>query len=121
MESERGNVGLGGDGDEIAALRDVEEEFAVKLDYSFADEWTNVGNVWDALLRELPEGASEQPETWTRFKDALCRETGMDPARINLDSGLVAEDGHWVQVADASAVLWLLAFGAIIFVAWWVS
>lgn len=121
MENECGNVGLGGDGDEIAALRDVEDAFGVNLDYSTANEWTTVGDVWNALLRQLPDGASEQPETWSRFKEALCRETGMDPKRIDLKSGLIAEDGLWVQVGDWTELLWIFAVVAVLFVVWWLS
>ncbi len=121
MESERGNVGLGGDGDEIAALRDVEEAFGVALDYSTANEWTTVGDVWEALLEQLPDGASERPETWNRFKEALCRETGMDPKRIALESGLIAENGLWVQVVDGTNVLLMLAFSAVVLVVWWLT
>ncbi|MXO52385.1 hypothetical protein GRI42_13825 [Erythrobacter gaetbuli] len=120
MNNERGNVGLGGDGDEITALYDVEEAFGVELDYSSADEWTTVGDVWKALLKQLPDGAAERPETWSHFKEALCRETGMDPKRIDLKSGLIVEDGHWVPVGHWTELLWILAIG-VAAVVWWMS
>lgn len=117
--SEQGNVGLGGDGDEIAALEDVEAAFGVRLDYSTAGDWTTVGDVWIALAKQLPDGASDRPETWTRFAEALCSETGMDPKRINLESGLIAENGLWVQVANVSAFVWVAsAVGMLVLMAW---
>lgn len=118
MKNERGNVGLGGDGDEITALRDVEAAFRVELDYSTAEEWTTVSDVWNALLAQLPDGASDRPETWNRFKEALCQETRMDPKRIGLESGLIVEDGNWLQVAHWTELLWILAVGAAA-VVWW--
>lgn len=119
MDDQHENVGLGGDGDEIAALRDVEETFGVSLDYSSANEWTTVGDVWDALLKQLPVGASQHPDNWTCFKESLCRETGMDPKRVTLKSGLVAEDGFWVQVGEGAEFLLMLAIGAVALLVWW--
>lgn len=44
-------LGLWGDGDEIAAIEEVEERFGVKLDTSTAASWLTVGDVFAALQR----------------------------------------------------------------------
>jgi hypothetical protein len=41
-------LGLGGDGDEIAAITEVERQFDVRLDYSTAGDWRTVGRVCSA-------------------------------------------------------------------------
>lgn len=119
MDGEQANVEPGRDRDEIAVLRVVEEAFGVNLDYSSADEWTTVGDIWDALLKQLPDGVSQDPDTWTCFRESLSRETGMDPKRVTLKSGLVAENGLWVQVGKGTEFLWMLVIGAVVLLVWW--
>jgi hypothetical protein len=36
-------LSLGGDGDEVAAIGDVEKEFAVRIDTSGASQWLTAG------------------------------------------------------------------------------
>ena len=107
------NVGLGGDGDEIWALRDVEEEFGVSLDYTNANDWSSVGDVYSALLLQLSADEAGQPNVWDRFAKAICRETGISPSSIQPESGLIAEDGMWVHVSEVSAFVWV-ASGALV-------
>lgn len=106
--TEQTNIGLIGDGDEIAALREVEDEFGVKLDYSGADDWSTVGHVYDALLTQLSPAEATSSNTWDRFAAAICKETGISPSSISRDSGLIAEDGMWVHVVNASRFVWLV-------------
>jgi hypothetical protein len=113
------SVGLGGDGDEISALREVEEEFDVRLDYTDAAKWNTVGDVFAALQRALPAVEADKPEVWDRFAKALCRETGISPSRISHNSELLSESGLWVHVANGSAILWSgAAIVAIVGVIW---
>lgn len=84
------SVGLGGDGDEIDAIGEVETAFGVTLDYSDAHNWSTAGDVYAALLRALPPPEAEKPDVWDRFAAALCRETGISPSRISPDSELLA-------------------------------
>ena len=43
IENSPKSVGLGGDGDEIAAIDDVERAFGVKLDYADVSRWLTAG------------------------------------------------------------------------------
>jgi len=101
------SVGLGGDGDEISAIEEVEAEFNVTLDYSNAHEWATAGDVYAALRMALPAGEADQPGVWDRFAQALCRETGVPPPDISAESMLLCEDGIWMHVANGSAALWI--------------
>ena len=119
MENIAQNVGLGGDGDEIAALQEVEEEFGVRLDYSGAHDWTTVGDVYAALLKQLSAQEAARPDVWDRFAKAICRETGISPSVISPESGLIAETGMWVSVIDGSAILWIaLAVAMVVGIGW---
>ncbi len=106
--TDRTNVGLSGDGDEIAAVQEIEKEFGVTLDYSGAHGWSTVGDVYDALLKQLSSAEANNPNTWVRFATAICKETGIPPSSISRDSGMIAEDGMWVHVANASKFIWLV-------------
>jgi len=113
------SVGLGGDGDEISAIREVEDEFGVRLDYADAHNWHGVGDVYAALRRSLPAAEADKPDVWTRFATALCRETGISPSSISLESELLSESGIWVHVAKGSVFLWsILALAAVIGIGW---
>jgi len=101
------SVGLGGDGDEISAIEEVEAEFNVTLDYTNAHEWVTAGDVYAALCMALPAGEADRPEVWDRFARALCRETGVPPSDISPESELLCEDGIWVHVANGSTALWI--------------
>jgi hypothetical protein len=54
------SVGLGGDGDEIAAITDVERALGVKLDYADAPHWRTAGDVFASICKALP--AEKQTE-----------------------------------------------------------
>jgi 8-oxo-dGTP pyrophosphatase MutT (NUDIX family) len=113
------NVGLGGDGDEVAAIREVEEEFGVRLDYTDAQNWVTAGDVYAALCKALPPEELENPGVWGRFAEALCRETGIPASTLTAESGLLAEDGLWISVADGSALIWSTAIAATLVTIGW--
>jgi hypothetical protein len=75
-------LGLWGDGDEIAAIEEVEERFGVKLDTSTAASWLTVGDVFAALQRALPPSEDQTAETWLKFATAISVETGVDPLHV---------------------------------------
>ena len=102
------SVGLGGDGDEIAAIADVEHVLGVKLDYSDASRWLTAGDVFDALRNALPNEDRDGADVWERFAAALCAETGVDPKKIERGSALLSDSRFWARVADASAVVWIV-------------
>ena len=113
------SVGLGGDGDEIAALQEVESEFGVRLDYTDAHNWGSAGDVYAALQKALPPEEADKPDTWDRFAKALCRETGISPSSISPESELLAESRIWIQVANVSGLFWsAIAIAAIVSIGW---
>lgn len=113
------SVGLGGDGDEISAIREVEEEFGVRLDYADARNWSTAGDVYAALRRALPADESDKPDVWDRFANALCRETGVRASTLTFESELLSENGIWVHVANGSAMLWsVIVIAALVSTGW---
>ena len=102
------SVGLGGDGDEIYAIADVESAFGVKLDYSDAEGWRTAGDVFAALQAALPEQERKRPDVWTRFAVALCGQTGVNPNDIGIDSPLLSDTRLWAWLADVSAIGWIV-------------
>jgi hypothetical protein len=103
------SVGLGGDGDELFAIDDVERAFGVKLDYADAPHWHTAGDVFSSLRKALPAGVQDEGDLWARFTEALSAQTGVDPASIEKDSPLLSQSRLWVHVANASAVVWIAA------------
>lgn len=100
------SVGLGGDGDEIAAIGDVERVFGVKLNYADAPGWSTAGDVFRSLQKALPTKELDSPDLWKRFAVALCGETGVNPSDIEPDSPLLSRS-VWMHVANVSAVVWI--------------
>ena len=102
------SVGLGGDGDEIFAVADVERAFSIKLDYGDAPHWLTAGDLFASVQRLLPEQQRGDPEVWERFVVALCRQTGVNPKAIEPNSPLLSQSHFWARLADASALLWIV-------------
>lgn len=105
------SVGLGGDGDEIAAIDEIEAEFGVTIDYADAPQWRIAGDVFQSLLTQLPPDAAGDPQTWERFVRALTDQSGIDPATITPDSPLIEEAQIWHGLTALSRMLLLLAIG----------
>jgi hypothetical protein len=110
------NVGLWGDGDEIAAMKDIEEEFNVRLDYADCSNWHTAGDVYLSLRRVLPVDETANPYVWDRFAKALAKQTGVNPNHIGSESRLLAERTIWRRIHDISAFVWLLVMCAILVV-----
>jgi hypothetical protein len=106
------SVGLVGDGDDVAAIENVEEAFGVTLDDQDAPKWLTAGDLFASLLTVLPPHASGDVSIWKRFAAALALETGVDPEQITRDSPLMLPDkGTWGHVKEALfivALLWLV-------------
>lgn len=85
------SLGLGGDGDEIAAIEKVEHCFGVRLDYSGSRNWTTVGDVFVALQQALPAEQAKAHDTWARFADAISIETGVNAAQVTHDTALLGQ------------------------------
>jgi hypothetical protein len=113
------SVGLGGDGDEIVAIDDVERAFGVKLDYADAPHWHTAGDVFSSLCKALPADVRDASDLWVRFTEALSAQTGVDPTSIEKDSPLLSPSRLWVHVANASAMIWIAVAASIVaLVAW---
>jgi len=113
------SVGLGGDGDEIAAVDDVERAFGVKLDDADASRWFTAGDVFRSLQKALPAETINGPDLWKRFAIALCRQTGVNPDSIEMGSPLLSQSRPWAHVANASAVVWIAAGATILALVVW--
>ena len=116
------SVGLGGDGNEVAAIEDVERAFCVKLDDADAPSWLTAGDVFKSLQRALPSEALNDADSWNGFSVALCSQTGVNPDNMAPDSPLLSQSRLWVNVSDAWAAVWIAAAAAMLaLVAWAVS
>ena len=104
MSEKLPHLGLGGDGDEIGAITQVEQAFGVTLDYSDAGNWSTVGDVYAALLRELSAEEAGRPDVWDRFAKAISHEIGLNPANVGLETGMLAEDGFWIPTEKLTAL-----------------
>jgi hypothetical protein len=104
------SLGLGGDGDEIAAIAEVEHRLEVRLDYSDARSWTTVGDVYAALQRALPAERAAALDTWARFADAIFMETGVDPSRVQPETLLLGQHRFDRRLLLVIAALIGLAF-----------
>lgn len=76
------SVGLGGDGDEWAAVGRIEAAFGVTLDVRDAPGWLTAGDLYASLLAVLPSGQRDGDATWLRFAASLSAETGVDAGRV---------------------------------------
>mgnify|MGYP003335095852 FL=1 len=86
-------MGLGGDGDEVDAILNVEQQFDVQLDYSDAQYWTTVGDVFASLQKALPPEQARRDDIWTAFAEAISCETGVDPSQVVPETLLLAKGG----------------------------
>ncbi|PZN92322.1 MAG: hypothetical protein DCF31_16625 [Alphaproteobacteria bacterium] len=85
------SLGLGGDGDEITAIKEVERCFGVRLDYSDSQNWTTAGDVFAALQRALPAERAAAHDTWVRFAQAISSETGVDYSLVTHETLLLGQ------------------------------
>jgi hypothetical protein len=112
------SVGLGGDGDEIAAIEEVERVFGVGLDYDDAPRWATAGDVYTSLCNALPAEEIELRGGWSRFVQALTDETGVDSNEISADSPLLSDSRFPIHVSDANALLFkVIAISAFVVLA----
>ena len=99
------SLGLGGDGDEIAAIKEVERCFGVRLDYSDSQSWETAGDVFAALQRTLPAERLSAHDTWTHFAEAISSETGVDPAQVTHETLLLGQHRFDRRVLLVVAIL----------------
>ena len=84
------SIGLGGDGDEVDAVERVEAVFGIAFDHEDCQRFVTVGNVWDALRKELRVTEEEAAPLWPRFTEELSWETGVDPTQVRPATSLLA-------------------------------
>lgn len=112
------SVGLGGDGDEIVAIHDVERAFGVKLDKAGAAQWHTAGDVFVSLCKALPADIGDE-DRWSRFAEILTDQTGVDPKAIEKGSPLLSQSKFWVHIANMSGAIWIsAAMGMLALIGW---
>ncbi|HEV7288544.1 hypothetical protein [Sphingomonas sp.] len=102
------SVGFGSDGDEIAAINEIEITFGVTLDYADAPTWQTAGDVFRSLQSRLPADVANTPDTWNRFAAALTHETGVDSTTITPESPLLDEGSSWRGLGNLSRMMAVL-------------
>lgn len=112
------SVGLGGDGDELVAIDDVERAFGVKLDKAHAAQWHTAGDVFASLHQALPAGHADD-DLWSPFTQVLTDQTGVDPKAIQKEGLLLSHSRLWANVANASAVVWIAVAGVTLAIVGW--
>ena len=113
MDNAVNSVGLAGDGDEISAIRDIENAFNIKFDYDDAPNWITAGDLFASLKNRLSEKELNDVGLWDRFAFALSQETGVDPKALSSESLLIIEGHPWRQVHDALSWVWIVGFVSI--------
>ena len=99
------SLGLGGDGDEVSAIQNVERAFGVRLDYDDAPGWWTVGDVHASLLRALPADQRDDTDVWQRLTKAITQETGVDATSIAPETLLIGQGNRWAgRLAFAAAI-----------------
>ncbi|MCJ2182387.1 hypothetical protein MTR62_06680 [Novosphingobium sp. 1949] len=112
------SVGLGGDGDELFAIDDVERAFGVELDKADASRWHTAGDLFASLCEKLPVDARHE-EIWPRFTEVLTSQTGVDPNAIETESPLLTQSRFWVHVVNVSAAAWIASAVGLLVLAGW--
>ena len=84
------SIGLGGDGDEVDAILDVERHFGISLDHEDAPGWVTAGDVFASLLKALPPDQRSRSDLWPSFATVMCEETGADASSVGSDTLLLA-------------------------------
>ena len=108
MDRTVNSVGLAGDGDEIAAISDVEREFGITFDPDDASRWFTAGDLFECLRAKLPGSSLSDREMWERFAFALSHETGVDPRSLSRESPLILDGHPWRKVHDFLGRMWLV-------------
>ncbi len=103
------SLGLVGDGDEIAAITEVELSFGVRLDYTGARHWVTVGDVFAALQQALPSQQAAESGTWLRFRQAISKETDVDPQEVTADTLLLGNPGFDMRIALVVASIFVVS------------
>jgi hypothetical protein len=93
------SLGLGGDGDEIAAIAEVERRFGVKLDYAESAQWVTAGDVYSALQKALLLERGVAENAWPMFAEAISQETGVDGNAITPETLLLGEGRFGWRIA----------------------
>ena len=107
------SLGLGGDGDEIAAITEVERRFGVRIDYSGAQHWTTVGDVFAALQQVLTSERAKDCKTWPPFTQAISGETGVDPRQVTAETLLLGKARRDLRIALVIACVLGVAFAIV--------
>ena len=97
------HLSLAGDGDEVAAIEDVEREFGTMFVPNERPQWLTIGDVFNDLLTALGPDASDDATIWPRFCRAITLDTGDDPSTLVRETRFLMPD---VSIADRLRALW---------------
>ena len=111
------SLGLAGDGDEIAAIAEVERQFGVKLDYSGSAQWATAGDVYAAIQKALPLDHGASRSVWPMFAKAISQETGVDGNAVTPETRLLSEGRFDLRVAICVACIAGIAVAVVRY--WW--
>lgn len=104
-------LGIASNRDEFALIDEIEAEFDVTIDYAEAPQWRTVGDLFGALLAQLPATQTGDPEVWDRFAAALSQATDTDLEAITPETPLTDEAQAWRGLNSLSWMLLFLAVG----------
>lgn len=104
-------LGLVSNSDEFAVIEELESEFGVTIDYADAPQWHTVGDLFAALLLQLPAGHANDPDIWERFIRVLSQTTDVDAETITRAMPLADEAQAWRGLNSLSWMLLFLAVG----------
>lgn len=104
-------LGLTSNRDEFAVIEELESEFEVTIDYADAPQWRTVGDLFAALLTQLPAGQTNDPGIWERFIRVLSQTTDVDAETITHATPLADEAQAWRGLNSLSWMLLFLAVG----------
>lgn len=111
------SLGLGGDGDEIAAIAEVERQFGVKLDYTGSAHWVTAGDVYLALQKALLLDHEASRSVWPMFTKAISQETGVDGNAVTPETLLLGEG--WLDRRVAIGVALVAGIALAVARHWW--
>jgi hypothetical protein len=99
------SLGLRGNEEIVAALKEIEISFCVKFDYSIVDKLVTVGDVFTELLELIPIVYTEDKYVWQRLLDAICWVADVDYELVKNDTCLLIQKRFDWEYLAANLIL----------------
>ena len=71
------NIGMVGDGDDVAAIEEIEKDFGVSFDRDGLERIRTLGDLFDILIGMRPD--LDRDESWQRYTEASRSSAGRTP------------------------------------------